>query len=281
LQPHLATALRCLAGTFIARALFFVLFEVRQSSEAPSHTSPSSHRSFQTSFNLATVHLPRIMADDHRGGGSGYAPREPRDPRDTEESQYPPPPGEEDDTRPYLPPVNRPLTLPSIQETYHSSYSTPPPSGRGYQPQHDARAGGAFGPSPPNANGFQTPPSNYPPSLPPVQAADPRQQQYNSDYYNQQQQQRGPYQDPYYGRYPPQGPPHPGYGGYPDYPRVGASVAPQQQQAAPRQRTSIACRYCRKRKVRNLSLGGVGGWRTWSSGTPAAQSCNSNTPVFT
>ena len=40
--------------------------------------------------------------------------------------------------------------------------------------------------------------------------------------------------------------PGPGYGGYADYRNQQPQAPPQ---AAPRQRTSIACRYCRKRKV--------------------------------
>jgi hypothetical protein len=68
---------------------------------------------------------------------------------------------------------------------------------------------------------------------------------------------RRPYPDPYY-----DGPPPPGRGGgygadfyrYPSGPYpYGMGPPPpsssSQQQSAPRQRTSIACRYCRKRKV--------------------------------
>lgn len=200
------------------------------------------------------------MANDHRGGGRGYLP--PRDPRDLsrEESQYPPPPGEEDDPRsaPAHPPMNRgPVTLPSIQDTYSAYAPTPstrpyhtPPAPAPALPPSDPRAvlGYAQQSSPPNANGYPAPappPHQYP--LPAVHpSGDTRQppQQY-SDFYAQQQ--RPPY-DPYgFSRYS-QAPPPVAFNGY-DYPRVGTGAAAQQAQAAPRQRTSIACRYCRKRKV--------------------------------
>lgn len=76
--------------------------------------------------------------------------------------------------------------------------------------------------------------------------------------------ERSRYHEPYYpqppasgrGVYPPGPEPYynyqrPGAYGYSDYGRgpPPPATAPQPQQAAPRQRTSIACRYCRKRKV--------------------------------
>ncbi|KAK2075457.1 hypothetical protein P8C59_009584 [Phyllachora maydis] len=215
----------------------------------------------ERTFTLALVSLTAAMANDHRGGGRGYLP--PRDPRDLsrEESQYPPPPGEEDDPRsaPAHPPMNRgPVTLPSIQDTYSAYAPTPstrpyhtPPAPAPALPPSDPRAvlGYAQQSSPPNANGYPAPappPHQYP--LPAVHpSGDTRQppQQY-SDFYAQQQ--RPPY-DPYgFSRYS-QAPPPVAFNGY-DYPRVGTGAAAQQAQAAPRQRTSIACRYCRKRKIR-------------------------------
>ncbi|GAB0143026.1 hypothetical protein EsHS_00003557 [Epichloe bromicola] len=157
------------------------------------------------------------------------------------------------------------VTLPSIHDARSGGYGAPapPPGARGYG--HDARYD-----SPNTVNGYpspsggQQPPGSYLPPMQPQQ--DPRASAYpHSDH-------RGPYyddrrgppppdagygQDAYFYRGPPGAPPpppngyprpHPGAYG-PDYGQPGN--APQQMaQAAPRQRTSIACRYCRKRKIR-------------------------------
>ncbi|KAL3956612.1 hypothetical protein ACCO45_009458 [Purpureocillium lilacinum] len=76
---------------------------------------------------------------------------------------------------------------------------------------------------------------------PPGQYPDPHQaQQYAAEGYYY----RGPP-----GVVPPNGYPRPPQGPYQEYaPQPGG--APGMAQAAPRQRTSIACRYCRKRKIR-------------------------------
>lgn len=149
------------------------------------------------------------------------------------------------------------VTLPSIHDPRSSGYSAgaQPPGGRGYP--HDPRYA-----SPNAVNGYPPPPGGQSGSyLPPMQAQqDPRAQAYpqpdpRGPYYDDR---RGPHPDAAYGpdayyyRGPPGAPPngypraHPGpYG--PEYAQVGG--APPMAQAAPRQRTSIACRYCRKRKV--------------------------------
>ncbi|KAG6125110.1 hypothetical protein E4U35_007625 [Claviceps purpurea] len=167
-----------------------------------------------------------------------------------------------DQSRAGIPP---PVTLPSIHEARASGaggYGTPPapgPGGRGYG--HDARYE-----SPNSVNGYPPPPgSQLTPGgyLPPMQPPhDPRSSPYSSS------DHRGPYHDDR------RGVPHPSEaGGYGDayfyrtlpgvppssgYPRPHISYAAdycppgngQSSQAAPRQRTSIACRYCRKRKIR-------------------------------
>jgi hypothetical protein len=174
------------------------------------------------------------------------------------------------------------ITLPSIQDAPYSSYPPQPPS-RGYP--SDPRASSGYNNSPSSVNGYQAP-GPRPAILPPLQAGDPRSPTYPSpdprdDY--QRHQPAAYHQDPYYnsfrppgGQYPPgpysqhpppggygqppnggypqQGYPPPPHGSYPEYRGGHASVPPppQMQQAAPRQRTSIACRYCRKRKVCNM-----------------------------
>ncbi|KAI9732038.1 MAG: hypothetical protein M1818_007633 [Claussenomyces sp. TS43310] len=123
-------------------------------------------------------------------------PYPPRDMRDPNESQYPPPPGEEDDrARAYhqRAPSAGGITLPSMSQSITS-----------YDQQY---------------------------GMPGVYQQDPR---YRPD----------PYRDVPQGGY---GRDDRSYQG--DYGRGG----PQQmsfQQSAPRQRTAIACRYCRRRKIR-------------------------------
>lgn len=138
-----------------------------------------------TAFTVAIYHS-NMSYHDHSGG---YPPL-----RDQPESQYPPPPGEEDDrVRAYhqrMPSAGGSITLPSISP-YDPQYGQPP-------------------------NGYQQ---------------DPRAYQ----------------QDPYR---PPPGP----YRDERAYPQEYGRGAPPPQhmafsQSAPRQRTAIACRYCRRRKV--------------------------------
>jgi hypothetical protein len=178
------------------------------------------------------------MAEDHRSRGPP--------PRDiAEDTQYPPPPGEDDErARSYHlppPPTMTPgVTLPSIQDS-QGTYG-PPAAARGYPPP-DPRSRGGYSASPTNSNGYPPPPgSNV--YLPPVYAAqDPRFDP--AAYYAHG---RPPYADPY-AAYPGyRGPPGMPYPYPPDYARAAGGA--QAQQAAPRQRTSIACRYCRKRKIR-------------------------------
>ncbi|OLN86105.1 hypothetical protein CCHL11_05216 [Colletotrichum chlorophyti] len=163
-----------------------------------------------------------------------------------------------------------PVTLPSMQDP-HGSYPPPqfprpyPPDPRG-DPRADPRAS-SYNASPNSVNGYPAPPPGpHQTQLPPLQPpGDPRSPTYGpppgDDYYRGRQppsQHGDPYYQDYYrqgpppqGRYPeyPQGPGGPRY----DYPApryYDGQGAPQLQQAAPRQRTSIACRYCRKRKIR-------------------------------
>ena len=144
-----------------------------------------SPRSIFTAFTVAIYH-PNMSYHDHSGG---YPPL-----RDQPESQYPPPPGEEDDrVRAFhqrMPSTGSSITLPSISP-YDPQYGQPP-------------------------NGYQQ---------------DPRAYQ----------------QDPYR---PPPGP----YRDERAYSQEYGRGAPPPQhmafsQSAPRQRTAIACRYCRRRKV--------------------------------
>lgn len=135
----------------------------------------------------------------YQDGPGGYPPppRDPRDPRDHREpeSQYPPPPGEEDDrARAYhlrAPSSSSNVTLPSLSQ-YDNQYAQPPPNG--YAP-------------------------------------DPR------------------YQQSPYGAPPPPAPYRDDRGYQADYGR-GAPQHMNFSQSAPRQRTAIACRYCRRRKIR-------------------------------
>ncbi|KAJ4147392.1 hypothetical protein LMH87_001913 [Akanthomyces muscarius] len=148
------------------------------------------------------------------------------------------------------------VTLPSIQDPHGGNYSGQPPPSRGYPP--DPRYA-----SPNGGNGYPPPgQAGHPPGyLPPLQpGSDHRSPAYppehRSSYYDDRRH-------PQYSDYPPDyyyrqgGPPPNGYprdyrgpppGSYP--PDFGQGVGAPMAQAAPRQRTSIACRYCRKRKIR-------------------------------
>ncbi|KAI0447176.1 hypothetical protein F4803DRAFT_356373 [Xylaria telfairii] len=209
------------------------------------------------------------MAGDHLG--RGHIPRQDR----YDDSQYPPVPGEEDERSRAIPHHSRPqsqmasVTLPSIQdrpEIYGS------PGARSWDP----RASG-YGPSPTSTSGYPPPPGSvpvppgtsyspsvgsnaYPPPggppypLPPVQphGQDPRSS-YPPDprsqaYYGTQAPASFPnvYE---YGYRQDRGPP-PSYAQ--EYARSGpaGSAVITHGQSAPRQRTSIACKYCRRRKIR-------------------------------
>lgn len=208
------------------------------------------------------------MAEEHRNRGPPHRNDH------LDDSQYPPPPGEDEDRsraiahhpRPQM--AAGPVTLPSIQDP-HGAYG--PPAARGWDPRANN-----YGASPNSTNGYPPPPGSaqaphngYSPSssssggypapsnhqyLPPVQPhphdprasypPDPRQ----GPYYPQQQR---PPMQPYgansydFAYRPERGPP----GAYPqDYGRGGPGPGVMQQ-SAPRQRTSIACKYCRRRKV--------------------------------
>ncbi|KAI0434808.1 hypothetical protein F5Y09DRAFT_189187 [Xylaria sp. FL1042] len=214
------------------------------------------------------------MAGDHRS--KGHLPRH----EQYDDSQYPPVPGEEDERLRAIPHHARPqmasstVTLPSIQDR-PDMYG--PPSSRSWDPRSSG-----YGPSPTPTNGYPPPSgvpappgpsyspagstnSAYPPpgaphqpySLPPVQphAQDPRSS-YPSDPRAQAYfaaQSTGPFNggaNAYdYGYRQDRGPP----GSYtPEYARGGPAVGAviSHGQSAPRQRTSIACKYCRRRKIR-------------------------------
>ncbi|KAK3331117.1 hypothetical protein B0H66DRAFT_528446 [Apodospora peruviana] len=208
------------------------------------------------------------MADEHRGG-RGYPPRDSLD-----GSSYPPPPGDQDDRRsqyPLPPGPSSSIDLPPI-----SSYPPPTPGYPSDPRYSDPRYPQDQRPwatsSPTNPNGYAPPDGRYP--LPPVSASADRRQyddrraydrqyddrrayddrrQYSDPYYQSQQGQGrgGPYNESYRYPYPPSTTSYP----FADYSRGGSATsptqaAPPQAQAAPRQRTSIACRYCRKRKIR-------------------------------
>ncbi|GAP89921.2 putative Zn -C6 fungal-type DNA-binding domain protein [Rosellinia necatrix] len=212
------------------------------------------------------------MAGDHPG-------REHRPRHDHyDDSQYPPIPGEEDERSRAIPHHPRSqmasgaVTLPSIQDR-PDIYG--PPSARSW----DSRASG-YGPSPASTNGYPPPPggvsvpsgSSYSPAgsgggfptpgglhqpypLPPVQspAQDPRsgypQDPRSQGYYVAQAPGSFPGANVYeYGYRGDRGP-----GSYtPEYARGGpaAGAVISHGQSAPRQRTSIACKYCRRRKIR-------------------------------
>ncbi|OIW30635.1 hypothetical protein CONLIGDRAFT_285893 [Coniochaeta ligniaria NRRL 30616] len=187
----------------------------------------------------------------------------PRSPPRGDSASYPYPPqsGPWEDRRPppptfQLPPMAQPnVTLPSIHGIYQQSYG--PSAGPSNPPPVDPRlAPSNYAQSPTAANGHGPPPPGPPPQgapYPPQYHGPPPPGPHGAP-------PPGPYAD-YYAlqhRQPPSypAPPQNGYGPYPGYPGgspYGEYVQgghPQQQQIAPRQRTSIACRYCRKRKIR-------------------------------
>ena len=164
------------------------------------------------------------------------------------------------------------VTLPSIHDPRGGGYGPPPPpqSSRGHpaDPRYTSPNAVNGYPPPPGHPQQHMPPQGY---LPPMQnQTDPRGSIYpppnqRNSYYDDrqpppyrdphpQQQQQQPF-DPYFFRAHPNDPLPPGYGqpyrapSNPYGPDYGQGNGPQMAQAAPRQRTSIACRYCRKRKV--------------------------------
>ncbi|KAI1339252.1 hypothetical protein F5Y15DRAFT_82993 [Xylariaceae sp. FL0016] len=188
------------------------------------------------------------MSRDHRDRGPIY---------NQDDSRYPPVPGEEEDrhnknntnnnsqTRP--PMASGTVTLPSIQDPRgYGGYGPSPSSANGYPPP-------VYSPS--GASGSYPPPAapNHPTYLPPVQASspdprmnypDPRSQPYYSSPAPSSYNGAASYDYTYQ-----QGRPAPG--AYPaDYSRGGPPGGQVMQQSAPRQRTSIACKYCRRRKIR-------------------------------
>ncbi|KAK4125123.1 hypothetical protein N657DRAFT_633024 [Parathielavia appendiculata] len=216
------------------------------------------------------------MAEDYRRGRV----EPPRD--NPDDMRHPPPPDGEDRRR--LAPVGPdgaalpPMPYPPPGPTYQpdSRYQERPyPSDPRYQ--SDPRSW----PPEPAPSGYPPPPdARYPAPFPPQ---DPRQyddrrqfddrrpyddrrqyedrRQYDDQRLYDDQRQYGDrrgYSDPYYD--PQQAPPGRGGGYGPDYYRYPPAPypygmgppppPPPQQQSAPRQRTSIACRYCRKRKIR-------------------------------
>lgn len=183
-----------------------------------------------------------------------------------DESQYPPVPGEEDDRTRVIAYHSRPqmaagaVRLPSMQDPYaqpagargwdprSSGYGPSPSSTNGYPPPLAATAPPSTGYSPPTGGNAYPPPASHPPYLPPVHAPapDPRasyppqdpRAQYFANYNSP-----NPYEFAYRGD-------RGAVGQYPEFARGGPVGAAVMQQSAPRQRTSIACRYCRRRKVR-------------------------------
>ncbi|KAH6607237.1 zn2-c6 fungal-type dna-binding domain, partial [Trichoderma cornu-damae] len=153
------------------------------------------------------------------------------------------------------------VTLPSIHDPRPSGYGPPPPAGRGYS-LGDPRFA-----SPNAVNGYPPPPgSQQQPAayLPPLQPqADPRSAypppEPRGPFYDDRRPPPHPaYHDQYASEYYYRGLPQSHHNGFPhDYPRPPPGYAQEYGQPgierpreAPRQRTSIACRYCRKRKIR-------------------------------
>lgn len=191
----------------------------------------------------------------------------PDDSHSRPQPHYPPPPDTAQRSSD-VPPASMAtsVTLPSIHDS--RGYGPPPAApGRGYPTDPRYASPSAVNGYPPP--GQQPPPGQPQQYLPPLQPqSDPRSAYPpppdQRGYYDDRRPPYGqePYgQDPYYAYYrgqpPPPGPPPNGYrhpNGVYEYPPVGPGGAPPLTQAAPRQRTSIACRYCRKRKVCDLRV---------------------------
>ena len=202
------------------------------------------------------------MADDsHRNDYPQHRPKG----RYPPPSQYPPPPDaiyRTEDNKGHAGMAATSVSLPSMHNPRALSYGPPPPGSLGYPSDHRYASPSAVNsyPPPPPPPG-QQPPSSY--LSPPQQHLDPHGGQgYRSpDPYPPSRQQPSPYAqepqyrhaDPYYYQQKPQGPPGPPSAYYHQRPYAQEfgppRGGPQVPQAAPRQRTSIACKYCRKRKV--------------------------------
>ncbi|KLU90541.1 C6 zinc finger domain-containing protein [Magnaporthiopsis poae ATCC 64411] len=229
------------------------------------------------------------MADDRRARFPPPPPPPSLPPRDQYNNQYPPPPIEEEDRQQNrvirdprdLRDVPNAVTLPSIQDYPLSGPSRGPP------PALEPGVRGSYSVSP-DQGAYPLPRPTY--SLPPVQALTdrafdsrppdsrvapppppplPQQDPRQPVAYRPPPPPPPPDANAYYRAPPPPGPPPPPYVQVQDpyqqqqyaayaQPQVGimgydyrtAPAMQQQQASAPRQRTSIACRYCRKRKIR-------------------------------
>lgn len=171
-------------------------------------------------------------------------------------SQYQQPPTGNDRSRQpqaSQPPVLfRPTRVPNRGYDYQPGYPGPPlPAGNGYAPPH-----------PPDSNGYPAPPQNGHAPLRPLKPPPPMESRSNypshtdhrrvdpqGDYY---EQGRPPCDRHAYYEADYRGPPPYGWDSRDgDLYQNGPPLPPETPaaQAAPSQRTSIACKYCRKRKV--------------------------------
>ncbi|KAK4077451.1 transcriptional regulator family: Fungal Specific TF [Trichoderma aggressivum f. europaeum] len=153
------------------------------------------------------------------------------------------------------------VTLPSIHDPRPSGYGPPPPAGRGYvsDPRYESPNAVNGYPPPP---GSQQQPASYLPPLQPqadMRSAYPPPEPPRGAYYDDRRPPPHPaYHDQYASEYYYRGLPQGHHNGYPhDYSRPPPAYAQdygqpgmERPREAPRQRTSIACRYCRKRKIR-------------------------------
>ncbi|KAL6245236.1 hypothetical protein RBB50_008011 [Rhinocladiella similis] len=151
------------------------------------------------------------------------------DPRDPQRPQYPPP---DDPSQGGYYAAQSPSRPPARDE--RSPYPPPDPARPGQYP--DPRAAHSYPPPPSWApqHSAYPPPSHYP---------DPQHQGYGYPPRPDVGQPPQPMHPDAY-RLPPPYPP-PGY-----YPPQHYAPPPPPAAAAPRQRTAIACKYCRKRKIR-------------------------------
>lgn len=191
--------------------------------------------------------------------------------RDTEQrAQYPPIKTDEDQDS--SPGASTPrtmastVTLPSIHDQYHfggagADRERERDGGRG----PGSRGGSSYSSSPNAVNGYPPPPgrqSYLPPLQPPTNPRSPTYPPDPRDDHYRQGPAAAPYHPgQYYGAYGPGGPqagPYGPYGGLPPPNGYAAATIVPIPQAAPRQRTSIACKYCRKRKVGKRSIADSG-----------------------
>jgi hypothetical protein len=185
----------------------------------------------------ASVTLPSIH--DPRTGAGSYASHHPAARPYSQDARYAspnsvngfPPPG----------PQQPPNYLPPLQSGSDPRSPSYPPAEHQRGGYYDDRRSQSQ-PQPP------LPPHQQPPHHPPPS---PYHDQYARDaYYPRPPPPQGPPSNGYPREYHAQ--PHPAGPYYPqEYPPQGPPGVPSgMAQAAPRQRTSIACRYCRKRKIR-------------------------------